>query len=268
MNNIIEVKNLIYYSDKQKILDNISFDIRCAEFATFICNEASGKTTLCNIMTGLISTSSYIKIDNMILKDSNVRFIRKKISYISENNDNIFLGETIKDDIFFYLKNKGFKNSEIEEKIKRFSSGININKLLSKSSNTISLGQKQIISLFLAISCNPKILILDNALSMVDKESKNKIYRLMKQYNKKGLTIINFTNDSNDSIYGNTVGIMSNGRIVIKEDISKIFNDDKVFVKNGISLPFIVELSKKLSYYNIVDSIQFDYKKLVDTIWK
>ena len=80
MNNIIEVKKLVYSSDNKKILDNISFDVKYGEFVTFICNEASGKSTLCKILSGLIITNSSIKIDNIILNESNSRMIRKNIS--------------------------------------------------------------------------------------------------------------------------------------------------------------------------------------------
>jgi energy-coupling factor transporter ATP-binding protein EcfA2 len=268
MNNIIEVKKLVYSSDNKKILDNISFDVKYGEFVTFICNEASGKSTLCKILSGLIITNSSIKIDNIILNESNSRMIRKNISFITENPDNIFLGENIKEDISFYLKNKGFKKNEIEEKIKKYSSGMGISKILNMSSNNISLGQKQIVAFFLAVSSNPKILIMDNALSMVDKEAKKKIFKLLKQYNKKGMTILNFTNDSNDSLIGNSVGVMLKNKLLIKDSLEVVFNDSKLFNTNGINLPFIVELSKKLSYYNLVESVYYDEKKLVDAIWK
>lgn len=268
MNNIIEVKKLVYSSDKKKILDNINFDIKYGEYATFICNEASGKSTICKILSGLIITNSSIKIDNIVVNESNARLIRKKISYISENQDNIFLSDNIKEDIYFYLKNKGFKKNEIEEKIKKYSAGIGINKLLNMSSNNISPGQKQIIAFFLAVSSNPKILILDNALSMVDKETKKKIFKILKQYNKKGMTILNFTNDSNDSLYGDEIALLVKNKILIKDKVDVVYDNVKLFSENGLKLPFVVELSKKLIYYKLIDSTYYDYKKLVETIWK
>ena len=268
MNNIIEVKKLVYSSDNKKILDNISFNVECGEYVTFICNEVSGKSTLCKILSGFILPNSSIKIDNIILNTSNSRMIRKKISFITENPDNIFLGETIKEDISFYLKNKGFKKEEIDEKIKKYSSGMGINKILNVSSNNISLGQKQIVAFFLAVSSNPKILIMDNALSMIDKEAKKKIFKLLKQYNKKGMTILNFTNDSNDCLMGDSIGIMVKNMLLIKDKKDIVLKDTKLFSTNGIKLPFVIELSNKLSYYKLIDSIYYDEKKLVEAIWK
>lgn len=268
MYNLIEVNNLNYSDGKIKILDNISFEIKKGDFTTFLCKESSGKTTLCKVLSGIILSDSSIKIDNIVLNCKSSRFIRKKISFISENSDNIFFGDTVNEDINFYLKNKGLKKEEIEKCLKKYSKTFGIDKILDQSSNRISQGQKQVIAFFLAVSCNPKILFLDNAISMVDQELKKKIFLLLKQYNKKGMTILNFTNDSEECLHGNETAILVDGKIVLKDSTKKIFDDLKFFSENGLKIPFTIELSKKLSYYKLVDSVYFDYKKLVDIIWK
>lgn len=268
MNNVVEVKNLSFFEGKNKILDDISFDIKKGDFTTFLCNESSGKTTLCKILSGIITTDSFIKVDNCILNSKTLRGIRRKISFVSEYASNVFLGETIRDDINFYLKNKGLKKDNIENLLDKYSKPLGINKILDKPSSRISYGQKQVVAFLLAVSSNPKILILDNALSMLDQDLKKKIFLLLKQYNKKGMTILNFTNDSEDCFNGNDTILLTNGKIILKKSTKNIFDDLKVFTENGLKIPFIVELSKKLTYYKIIDSTYFDYKKLVDNIWK
>lgn len=268
MYNLIEVNNLNYSEGEVKILDNISFEIKKGDFTTFLCKESSGKTTLCNILSGIILTDSHVKIDNIVLNAKSSRFVRKKIAFLSENSDNIFIGDTVGEDINFYLKNKGLKKDQIETCLKKYSKTLGIDKILNQSSNRISQGQKQVVSFFLAVSSNPKILILDNAMSMINHDLKRRLILLLKQYNKMGMTVLNFTNNSEECFHGNEIAIFVDGKVLLKKATKDAFDNVKIFAENGLKLPFSIELSKKLGYYKLIDSVYFDYKKLVENIWK
>ena len=65
-----------------------------------------------------------------------------------------------------------------------------------------------------------------------------------------------------------TFDMVSNTYRVLGEVVGKAFKEPKVFSDNDLELPFIVDLSIKLKYYNIIDKTYFDIKKLVNDIWK
>jgi len=106
-------------------------------------------------------------------------------------------------------------------------------------------------------------LIFDNAMCFIGTYQKKHLFEYI---NKKKRTIINITNDSEDMLYGNYVAILMNNKIVCKK-LNEIFNDEKSFIDNNLKLPFIVELSLKLKYYDILDNISLDRIEMVDKIW-
>ena len=81
-------------------------------------------------------------------------------------------------------------------------------------------------------------------------------------------TIIYFTHDSEDLLVGTDVIILNNGKIVLQDTKENAFKDLKVFSNYKIKLPFIIELSNKLKYYKVIDSIYYDEDKLVNDLWK
>ena len=90
----------------------------------------------------------------------------------------------------------------------------------------------------------------------------------VKKINEKNVTIINITHNCEDILLGTHVIILNNYKVVLNEPVKKAFDNLKVFVNNKISLPFVIDLSSKLRYYEAVDKIHYDYKGLVDDLWK
>ena len=268
MYDVIETKDLTFnYKDKE-LFKNLSLSIKSGSFTTIMGNNQIGKTTLSKLFSGIIRTKSYLKIDKMFVNPKNIKEIRKRVVLVSENNDNIFVCNTVKEQIEFYLKTKGIKKENIEKKITDFIHNLGFDYILELPPSKLSGGENQLLAIFLAIASNPKILIIDDGLTMLDSDTKNKIFLLLKHLNKKGLTIINFTHDSEEILKGTDVILINNSDIVLNSKVKDAFNDVKIFTDNKIKLPFVVDLSIKLRYYKVIDKIYFDTKKLVNDLWE
>lgn len=267
MSKIVEVNNLSYSYGSHKIFDNICFQINEGDFTTIIDADNNGKSTLANILSGNLESQN-VKILGKVLNLKNVLYIRNNISSVCENIDGLFILDNVSENIYFILKNKGLSEKQIREKIKEILFPLNKRDLLNKNINELSLGEKYLISIFIAISSEPRLIIFDNCFSMLDMITRRKLFVLLKALNKKGMTILNFTSDNNEILEGNSVIILKNGHILLKSDISNAFNDLDLYEKNNIQLPFIIELSSKLKYYGKVDKIYFSMKKLVDDLWQ
>lgn len=268
MGNIVEIKNLNFSYKQKKVFENFSFNIKEGSFTTIIGPNGSGKSTLARIMFGLINAKSYVKIDNMFINPKNIKEIRREVGIAFENPDNHFVSDTVKEDMVLSLKNYNYSKEKINEKICAVSKILDIENLLDREPHNLSGGEKQLVALAIALAHEPKLLILDEALVMIDPVTRLKIYRILKSINKNGITIINITHDSEDMLMGTDVVVINNGNLVLQEKLKDAFNNVKLFTDNAIELPFVVDLSKKLQYYKIIDKIYFDNKKLVDAIWK
>lgn len=268
MDYIIEINDFSFKYDKVNLFEDISLNIKKGSFTTIVGNSRMGKTTLSKILGGSLIVKSNIKINGKLLSKMSGREIRRKVAVVSNNNDSIFVCNTVSEQIYFYLKTKNIPKERIERKIEDFICNLGFEYILSLSPNKLSGGEKQILALFLAIASSPRVLILDDGLSMIDNITKEKIFIILKRMNKMGLTIINFTNDSEDMIKGSDIVIFNNNKIILNSKVENAFDDISIYEKNKIKLPFIIELSIKLRYYKVIDKIYFDSKKLVNDIWQ
>ena len=133
----------------------------------------------------------------------------------------------------------------------------------------MSGGEKQLVSLGCALVTGPKILILDEALSMLDYNNKSKIFKILKNINKKyGVTIINITHDIEESVYGDDILLIDSGRVIIHDSKEIVYEKESLLNDFGIELPFMVSLSKKLSYYDLVDKNIYNINEMVDILWQ
>ena len=268
MNSIININKLTFrYLDKF-IFDKFSLDIEKGSFVTITGPNGSGKSTLLKILTGLVKTEADITICGLELNKENIYDIRKNIGVIFDNLDNTFISETIEDDLAFTLQNLCYTKEEMKDRIEEISTLLGIKSILNSRSNELSGGEKCKAALACAIIHNPKILILDEALSMIDENDKNNILKILKKLNKRGMTIINVVHDLKESYYSDRLLIFSDGEIVLDGPPLKVMEYDKILNKLGISIPFEIELSLKLKLYGLVDKLYCNMEMLVNDLWQ
>lgn len=170
---LLSVSSLSFSYGENKVLDNISFEIKEGDFIALIGPNGSGKTTLVKLLLGLL-TSSHGDIKLLIPKS--------KIGYVPQRYtiDKNFPG-TVQEIL----------SSDDGEVVKQ----TRIKDLLPKKFISLSGGQQQRVLIALALQKNPRLLILDEPTAGVDIQAQQEFYDLLKQLNKKGITIILVTHE-------------------------------------------------------------------------
>lgn len=267
--NIISLKNIDLSYNQNKVFENFNLEIKEGDFITILGENGSGKSTLVKIILGLIKPSGQVIIDNETMQKENLKSILSKIGFVFENPDNQFISSTVKEELAFPLENLQIDVEEIEKRIEDISKLTGIENLLDREPHTLSGGEKQLVSLASALINNPKILILDEALSMIDLYDRERIYMILKKINRTNkITIINVTHDVEEIIYSKSVLLLSKGKILNYCSLKKILENEKNFTSLGLKMPFMADLSKKLKYYNLVDKIYLNMDDMVDALWK
>ena len=263
------IKGINFKYGEKEIFNNFSLDIEKGTFLTIVGPNGSGKSTLVHILLGLYVTSGTIIIDNLEMNHKNIRRIMEKIGVVFENPDDQFVAETVMHDIAFSLENMKVPSKEIRRRVLEIARYLEIEDLLECEPHTLSGGQKQLVALASALVIDPKILILDEAFTMIDMDTKEKIYKILKDVNeKKEITIINITHDTEDILYGKKVLLLQDGKILEYGNIEDILLEEKTFTRIGLKLPFMADLSIKLKYYGLIDKLVFDMEEMVDLLWK
>lgn len=268
MDNIVEIIDLNFkYSDKV-IFNNFNLNIRRGSFTSIIGPNGSGKSTLMKLIVGLLKCDTTIRVDGITMSIDTYKEIRRKIGIVFENPDNQFVSETVMDEIAFALENMNYDKKEIRDRVKEVGVLLNIEDLMEKEPHGLSGGQQELISLACALAIKPQIIVLDEALDMLDNAQREKILKILVKLNEQGVTVINITHNSEELLYGTDIIIMNNGELQENGETKEILRKEKSFKQNGLELPFVVDLSYKLKYYGLVDDIVLDMDELVNKIWK
>ena len=173
----IELKGIDFAYQEKKILDEVSLTINKGDKIALVGESGSGKSTLVDLIIGLYRPSQgEIRIDNILLNESNLQDWRSQICYIPQQ---VYLFDgTIAENICFGRK---LDKSLLETVLKQASifdllqTKQGVETLVGEGGIQLSGGQKQRIAIARAIYGQPEILVLDEATSALDSETEEKI---------------------------------------------------------------------------------------------
>lgn len=260
----ILIKNLNY----KQLFKNLNLEIKKGDFITIVGKSGCGKSTLFKIITGLIETNN-VNIGKQNLNNNTKDKIRKNMGIILGNTEDNFVSETVIENIIFSLENLQLEKEQIDIRLNKIVKDLKISHLLNCNVNKLSGGEQQLVALASILVTNPKIIILDESMIMLDGYQKDIVLKLLKKLNReKKITIINFTNDIEQSTYGKTIALIDDKKIVLHKNLKDAFKEEKIFKKADIELPFMAQLSNKLKYYELTNDIILDMNKMVNQLWK
>src|SRR6478609_465735 len=198
-------------------LKNISFNINPGESLAIIGTTGSGKSTVANLVSRLYDvTSGEVLVDEIPIKDYNIVCLRKQVGVVPQ--DVFLFSDTISNNIGFGLDKldeekifQAAKDADVYENIQLFPQGFATR--VGERGITLSGGQKQRVSIARAIAREPKILILDDALSAVDTKTENTILNSMKKI-MEGRTSIIISHRVSSAKLANKIIVLHDGAIV------------------------------------------------------
>ncbi|MEQ6037104.1 ABC transporter ATP-binding protein, partial [Staphylococcus saccharolyticus] len=183
----IEFKNVSFYLNNTKILNDISFKIKKGEKVSIIGPTGSGKTTILHLLNRLYDEfEGEILINNNPISDYNISTLRKKVAIVFQETV-IFTG-SIKENITFgnfYVPQQDIEQIAIKVGLHHFINSLpdKYNTIITPKSHPFSSSQLQLISLVRALLQNSDLILLDEAVSNLNNESENNLF-----YNIRDLT--------------------------------------------------------------------------------
>ena len=270
---VISIKNIHFnYQDQdtREALSDVSLDVYEGEWLAIIGHNGSGKSTLAKMMNGLLEASSgEIYIDGQLLTEDTVYEARRKVGMVFQNPDNQFVGTTVEDDIAFGLENIGMPSDEMVRKINTSLEMVRMTKFKEKEPARLSGGQKQRVAIAGMIALAPKVVILDEATSMLDPQGRYEVISTIQQLHKeKGITVISITHDLDEAAQADRVLLMEGGKVNRIGKPSEIFEMGTALVDKGLDVPFSEKLKAVLKEKGLnVPSEYLDEEGLVEWLW-
>ena len=194
MRNLITLRNIdVGFSLGINLLSNINLNIKEKDFLLITGSNGSGKSTLLKLfyMKVLPTKGEFFIFNNLISKDKKKEIIklRKKLGVILQNNFLIpYL--SVAQNIQLSIQIQINENIRMYDRVNEIIDWVGLKGLGEKKIFDLSEGQKQKVIIARALVTKPKILIADEPMNNLDKETKDKLYFLFQQINNLGTTII------------------------------------------------------------------------------
>lgn len=233
-------------------LKNINIEIGENEFVGLIGCTGSGKSTLIQLMCGLLRpTAGKILLNGQefFAKDTNMRLLRQNIGLVMQYPEYQLFEETAAKDISYGPRNMGLSEEEIKERVSYAASLCGIGKeLLKRSPFELSGGQKRRVAIAGVIAMMPKILILDEPAAGLDPGGRDEIlYKIRDLQKRMNISVVLVSHSMEDvSAVCERLVVLSDGEKRFDASVREVFMHGEELEKMGLDIPASAKICEAL----------------------
>lgn len=233
-------------------VNDVSITLNSGEFIGLMGHTGSGKSTLIQMIAGIIKPSSgTIEIDGQTLysKDCDMRKMRFRIGLVMQYPEYQLFEETVFRDIAFGPGNMKLPDEEIKRRVEFAANLVGLNPdILEKSPFELSGGQKRRVAIAGVLAMEPELLILDEPTAGLDPAGRDEILCKIRDMHKRlGITVILVSHSMEDlANLTDRIMVMNHGRLAMCEKTSEIFKKADELRAMGLSVPQITQVCNKL----------------------
>ena len=235
-------------------LSDVSFTIEDGSYTALIGHTGSGKSTILQLLNGLLvpSQGSVRVFDTLITstsKNKDIRQIRKQVGLVFQFAENQIFEETVLKDVAFGPQNFGVSEEDAEQIAREKLALVGIDEsLFNRSPFELSGGQMRRVAIAGILAMEPAILVLDEPTAGLDPLGRKELMTLFKKLHQSGMTIVLVTHLMDDvAEYANQVYVMEKGRLVKGGKPSDVFQDVVFMEEVQLGVPKITAFCKRLA---------------------
>ena len=235
-------------------LSDVSLTIEDGSYTALIGHTGSGKSTILQLLDGLLvpSQGSERVFDTLITstsKNKDIRQIRKQVGLVFQFAENQIFEETVLKDVAFGPQNFGVSEEDAEQIAREKLALVGIDEsLFDRSPFELSGGQMRRVAIAGILAMEPAILVLDEPTAGLDPLGRKELMNLFKKLHQSGMTIVLVTHLMDDvAEYANQVYVMEKGRLVKGGKPSDVFQDVVFMEEVQLGVPKITSFCKRLA---------------------
>ena len=245
---IIETRHLTYaYSHGTPFeitaLNDVNFSLEKGEIVAVIGHTGSGKSTLMQMLNGLLRPDS----GSVLLEGKDIhadkafsRTVRFRVGLCFQYPEYQLFEETCRKDISFGPKNMGLSDTEIDERVLRSAKIVGLSEdLLDRSPFDLSGGQKRRCAIAGVMAMLPEVLILDEPTAGLDPRGRDEIYAMIRSYQREtNAAVMLVTHSMEDAAkLADRIIVMNRGKLVLNGTVDEIFRSADALVEMGLNVP-------------------------------
>ncbi len=226
----IEIKGLSFSYNSKQFIDDLDLKIADGEMVGIIGNTGSGKSTLVQLIAGLIKSDGgqiIIDGDDITDKKFDKKILRRKLGIVFQFPEMQLFEQTVEKDIFFGLKQYKLTYDKKYKRAKEALEllGLDFDKIKDKSPLALSGGEKRKVAVAGILVCKPKYLIFDEPIAGLDYKSRDSFMKLLWALKQNGTTIIIISHNTDYlAEYADRILVMDGGKIILDDKPNEIFN--------------------------------------------
>ncbi len=251
----LSIENINFSYGKNEVIKNFSLEVEEGSFTTLLGSSGSGKTTLLRLLMGFLEPSD----GKILIEGKSINGVlpnKRGMGFVFQDYA-LFPHLTVEQNLLYGLKRNG-KKEENRELVLKTASSLGIDSLLRRFPAELSGGQQQRVALGRALVLKPRVLLMDEPLSSLDTNLRQKVRGELKEIQQKlKITTVYVTHDHEEALsLSDKIAVMNNGRLVQYGSPYEIYfePEDRFtasfigranFIENKMVRPEWIKLEKK-----------------------
>ena len=212
----------------------------------------------------LLPKKGSIRYGDLDTKNPNeLEQIRQQIGFIFQNPDDQFITTTVRDEVIFGLENIRVPREEMDERVMTALQAVGMESSIDAMPHELSGGQKQRVAIAAILAMKPKVIIFDEATSMLDPLGRRQIQTIMKELHRQGMTILHITHHMDEVLEADRLLLIHEGEIRYDGNPLSFFTEVNVRDYQLVE-PFAVRLHQ---FSNKTIRLSADWKGAINEKW-
>jgi energy-coupling factor transport system ATP-binding protein len=225
-----QIKSARYYAAPEVALKNIELSIMPGEFVVITGPAASGKSTLCYCLTGVIPHSisadleGDVVVDGRRLRDLRLPEVAPLLGFVMQAPENQLFNLSVREDVSFGPENLCLPIDDIQRRVIASLGFTGMSEYLERGSDQLSGGEAQRVVLSCLLALDAPLLVLDQPAAELDPEGRRQVYENLHRLNQQGKTIVVVEDRLGDVAgFASRIILMQGGRVLRDEPIRTFF---------------------------------------------
>ena len=215
---MIECRGVSFsYDGAARALDGIDLKIEDGEFFCILGGNGSGKSTFAKHLNALLQPDAgTVRVNGMDASDPELVYdIRSTAGMVFQNPDDQLVATLVEDDVAFGPENLGVESAQIAQRVREVLKAVGLVGFERHETHALSGGQKQRVALAGVLAMEPRVLILDEASSMLDPRGRKGLMKACHALHGRGMTIVMITHFMEEAAEADRVAVFQAGRVAM-----------------------------------------------------
>lgn len=215
---MIECRGVSFsYDGAAPALDGVDLNIEDGEFFCILGGNGSGKSTFAKHLNALLRPDAgTVCVNGMDASDPELVYdIRSTAGMVFQNPDDQLVATLVEDDVAFGPENLGVPSAQIAQRVREALKGVGLVGFERHETHALSGGQKQRVALAGVLAMEPRVLILDEASSMLDPRGRKGLMKACRALHDRGMTIVMITHFMEEAAEADRVAVFQAGRVAM-----------------------------------------------------